>query len=313
MRSTTDTLRRALDSTLANWQLIAIRIAENIVFIMIVIASIVAAIVPIAVAAGISNFDVKSSENPGVAIATMIVQHWMLLVYVLAIVTVILVLLIAIHSFVEAGNATVFVDAERAVGRATTTRREAFRAFAIDRWLQGGRASWWAVFWIYNIAWGIAGLVMIVPLLATIAGMFAVSDPGARAGIGCLGIFLFILVTIPLAIIVAIWTQKAITICVGRATAAGAALRVGWDAIRGDFGRHLAVAFIVFVVAFGGAMAISMLTAPISMLRGAIPSEPFVAIAFAPAQILASILQSAFSAAVGLWFLASYVGLTEER
>jgi hypothetical protein len=301
-QSVTDVLRHGLDSTLANWQLIAIRIAENILFIMIVVAAVIAAVVPIAVAAGISNFDVKASANPGEAIAAMIVEHWMLIFYILAIATVILVLLIAIHSFVEAGNARVFIDAERVAAR---------RAFSIDRWMQGGRASWWAVFWIYNIAWGVGGLVMIVPLLATLAGMLAVSDAGPRVVIGCLGLFIFVLVTIPLAIIIAIWTQKAITIAVGRAAAANTALRAGWAAIRTDFGRHFAVAFIVFVIAFGGAMAISMLTAPMSLVSGA-TRAPFVNIAFAPAQILSSILQSVFSAAVGLWFLATYVGLTEE-
>ena len=59
-------------------------------------------------------------------------------------------------------------------------------------------------------------------------------------------------------------------------------------------------------------MAISMFTMPMSMLRGA-SNTPFFAIAFAPAQIVVSFAQGVFSAAVGLWFLASYVGLTEER
>jgi len=313
LRNTTDVLRRGLDSVLANWQLIAIRIAENFLFVLIVIGSIIAAIIPIAVAAGLSNFDLKNADNPADAIAAIIVGHWALILYILAVVTILLGVLIAIHSFVEAGNARVFVDAERTVGAAPPPRREAFRAFTMDRWLQGGRASWWSVFWIYNVAWGLGGLIILIPLLLTIVGMIAVNDTGARVAVGCGGLALSLLILIPIGVIIAVWTQKAIAICVARLATATVALRQGWEEIRRDLGRHLAVAFIVFVVAFGGAMTLSMFTAPMSMLRASSGAPPFFNIAFAPAQIVTSILQGVFSAAVGLWFLASYVGMTEER
>lgn len=311
MRNTTEVLRRGLDSTLANWQLIAIRIAANILFVLIIIASIVAAIVPIAVAAGLSHFDLQNADNAVQLLSALVVEHWALILYILVVITVVLGVLIAIHSFVEAGNTKVFVDAERGAGPAPAAQRPAFRAFTIDRWLQGGRSSWWSVFWIYNVAWGIAGLIMLIPLLATLAGMLAIDDAGGRVAIGCAGLIFTFLVIIPLALGVAVWTQKAIAVCVARAATANAALRVAWAEIRRDFGRHVAVAFIVFVIAFGGAMTISMLVAPLSFVRGA-TNDPFN-FAFAPAQILSSLVQSIFSAAVGLWFLASYVVLTEER
>jgi hypothetical protein len=312
LRNTTEVLRRGLDSTLANWQLIALRIAENFLFVLIIIASILAAIVPIAVAAGLSHFDLRNADNAAQAIAAIVVEHWALILYILVIITVVLGLLIAIHSFVEAGNARVFVDAERGAGRGAA-QRTAFRAFTIDRWLQGGRSSWWSVFWIYNVAWGIAGLIMLIPLLTTLAGMLAINEPGGRVAIGCAGLVFTFLVVIPLALFVTVWTQKAIVVCVARAAMASAALRLGWAEIRNDFARHFSVAFLVFVIAFGGAMTISMLTAPLSFVRGVSHGDPVVNLAFAPMQILSSVLQGVFSAAVGLWFLASYVGLTEER
>lgn len=309
-RSTTDVLRRGFDSTLANWQLIAIRIAENLLFVMIVIGSIMAVVVPIAVTAGMSKFDLDRAAEPMQAIAAMIVEHWLLLVYVLAIASVVLLIMVAIHSFVDAGTAKVFIDAEREAKRSATPGREAFRAFSIDRWLQGGRSSWWSIFWVYNIAWGIGGLVMLVPLLATLAGMLAISDSGGRVAIGCLGIAVSFVIIFPLAVIIAVLTQKAIAVCVARAATASAGLRQGWSEIQKDLGRHFAVAFIVFVIAIGGSTLISLLSAPLSVARG---HTPFVDLAFAPAQIAVSIVQGVFSAAVGLWFLASYVGLTEER
>src|SRR5581483_689773 len=112
LRNTTDTLRRGLDSTLANWQLVAIRIVESFVFVLVIIGSIVAAIIPIAVAAGFSKLDIRDSDDPAGAITAAVVDHWPLIFYVLAIVFVLLGVLMAVHSFVEAGNAKVFVDAE---------------------------------------------------------------------------------------------------------------------------------------------------------------------------------------------------------
>ena len=309
-QSVTDILRRGFDSTLANWPLIAIRIAENILFVIIVIASIVATVVPIAVSAGLSHWDLTNATEPVEAIAALIVQHWMLIVYILLIASLILLLLIGIHSFVEAGCASIFVDAQRkARGPAS---RDVLRAFNMDRWLAGGRASWWAVFWIYNVVWGLGGLILLIPLLATIAGMLVVSDNSGRVVIACGGLILTFLVGLPLAIVMAVLSQKAIAVTVSRSIGASAAVRLGWSEIRKDFGRHFAVAFIVFVIAFGGAMVLSLLTAPMSVVRS-VGHAPFTNIAFAPAQILSSIAQSVFSAAVGLWFLASYIGLTEER
>jgi hypothetical protein len=311
LRNTTDVLRRAFDSTLANWPLIAIRIAENFVLALLFIGSIIAAVVPVGIAAAFSNFDLKNSEEPAQAIATLIVDHWPFIAYVLLVVTIVLILLVAIHSFVEAGCARVFVDAERNATDAVRTR-ESFSTFNMDRWLRGGRASWWTVFWIYNIVWGLGGLVLLIPLMMTIAALFMVSEAGGRVAVACGGLFLTFLVVIPVAIVMAVLNQKAITVAVARAAAARDAVRAGWTEIKRDFSRHFAVAFIAFVIALGGSMVIGSFTAPFSIIRN-IGHSPFSSIAFAPAQIVSSIAQSVFSAAVGLWFMAAYVALTEEK
>jgi hypothetical protein len=298
----------------ANWPLIALRIAESFLFVLIVIGSIVAAIIPIAVAAGVSNFDsIRNADNPGDAIAALIVGHWLIIVYVLAIITVLLTVLIAIHSFVEAGNAKIFVEAEHGAGPAMPATRDPYRVFTMDRWLQGGRMAWWSVFWIYNAAWSVACLIILVPLVLTIVSMLLADTAGPRVAIGCGGLAISVIIFIPVAIIVAIWTQKAIAICVARAATAGAALRTAWSEMRADFGRHFAVAAILFAITFGGGMVISSFTLPFSIMQGTSHAAPFMSLAFAPARIVSSFLQSIFSSAVGLWFLASFVGLTEER
>ena len=300
---------------LANWQLIAIRIAESFLFVLIVIGSVVAAIIPIAVAAGFSNFDsIRNADNPGDVLAALLIGHWLLIVYILAIITLLFAVLIAIHSFVEAGNARVFVDAEHKAPQTMPVPRDTFRTFTMDRWISGGRMSWWGVFWIYNVAWSVAGLILLIPLALTMVAMLLAQENGARIAFGCGGLAIVFITGIPVFVVVAIWTQKAIAVCVARAATAGTSLKQAWSGIRADFGRHFAVAFILFVITFGGSMAISMFTMPMSFLQGAAGhGSPMIGLAFAPARIITSFLQSIFSSAVGLWFLASFVGLTEER
>lgn len=301
MRDTTDTLRRAFDSTLANWPLIVIRIAETIVLFMIVAAAILAAIMPVAVAAGISSFD--NLANAGDAtqfIAQLVVEHWLLIVYVLVVFSVLFVLLIAIHSFVDGGTAQVLIDADKVAGAA---------AFNTDRWFAGGRSSWWAIFWIYNIIWTFACVVILLPLSATIAGMLMVQEPGGRVAIGCIGLALSVIVMIPMSVIAAIWTQKSIAVCVARSAGARAAIAAARQEITRDLSRHLVVAIVYLAVSIGGSMVLSMLTAPLSFIGNRSPV--FIGMSI-PVQIVASFLQSIFSAAVGVWFLASYVTLTQE-
>jgi len=305
LRNTTDTLRRGFDSTLANWPLIAIRIVESLLFVIIVIGCVVAAIIPIAVSAGFSKFDFDKADDAANAIASFLVNHWIVIVYALAIFTLLLIVLIAVHAFVEAGNARVFVDAEHTAQ---------FRAFNMERWLRGGREGWWGVFWIYNAAWTVAGVILLVPLLLTIVALFLVDPPGAKVALGCAGLAITFIIGIPLAVLTAIWTQKAIAVCISRGVAGRAALSQAWAGIRADFGRHFAVAFLLMAITFGGSMMISMFTAPMSLMSGsASHGAPLVSLMFAPARVVSSLLQSVFSAGVGLWFLASFIGMTEEQ
>jgi hypothetical protein len=302
-RNPFDVIRRGFDNAVANWQVVLLRLGEGMVMITIVIGAVFAAAIPVIVSAGLSHFDPSSLDSASQFFAELVLEHWLLLVYLLALVFVILGLLIAVHSFVEAGSARVYVDGERAPG---------FRAFAFERWWAGGWRGWWPVFWIYNFAWSVGGLVILVPPVITIVGMFVVSENGARVAIGCAGLAFTVLLLIPTAIAMGIWTQKAIAVCVARGIGAAEALRAARREIRLDFGRHLAVALIMMVISFVAAGVVSGLNIPLN-LGNQHRGLDFVAIFFAPVQIMMSVVQSALSAAAGAWFLASFVALTEER
>src|SRR5207248_2398278 len=204
--------------------------------------------------------------------------------------------ILAIHAFVEGGAAQIYVDAERNAKRLPAPGRDSFRAFSIDRWLAGGAASWWRVFWLYNWAWSVGLLFVLVPLMLTIGGLVLISDTVGRVVVGCVGLAVAIFVLIPVAVVVSIWCAKAITICVARSLPARESLRLAWRAVRDDLGRHLAVAVIAFVVSMALSSAVSAFSVPMAISQHHMPS---LTLLFTPVRLASSIIQSMVSAAIG--------------
>jgi hypothetical protein len=301
-RTVIDTIRRGFENTLANWPVILLRLGEVVVLTVLVLVTVIAAVVPIAVSAGLSRLDLERPEDVAQVFATLFIEHWILIVYLLLLFFAVFGVLIAVHSFVEAGSAQVFIDGERVPG---------FRAFAFHRWMLGGRKGWWTVFWIYNVAWSVGLLLPLALLLATITGMLVVDQTTGRVAIGCIGFAFAVLLLIPIAILVGMWTQKAIAICVSRSLGALDALRAARREIRLDLGRHLGVFLLLMVISIVVAGFISGVSFPLSL--GSHGHNTFLPLFFAPMQIALSIFQNAVSAAIGAWFLASFVALTEER
>lgn len=304
-RSVIDVLRRGFDNAVANWPLVLIRIAEVVVLAGVVIGAVIAAVVPMIVSAGLNKFDFGNPENAMDLFATLLVEHWMLLVYLLLLATVILGVIIAVHSFVEGGSARIYIDGERVAG---------FRAFAVERWWDGGRRNWWPVFWIYNLAWSAGCVVLLVPILLTLAIVLAAHDVGPRFVIGCVGLAVTIVIMIPIGILIGMWTEKAIVIRVSRGIGAVESLRASRREIRLDLGRHLGVWLLLMVVGFIAAGVLSSVTMPFSFgSHIGRDSSSIAPLLFAPVQIVISVVQNALSAALGAWFLAAFVALTEEK
>jgi hypothetical protein len=155
-------------------------------------------------------------------------------------------------------------------------------------------------------------LVILVPAVITLAFMLMVSGVGPRVAIGCAGLVLIVLLMIPIAILVGMWTQKAIAVCVARSLGAVDALRAARREIKLDFGRHFLVMLLLIVISFIAASIISGVSFPFS-LAGQSNRGSLAPLLFAPVQIVLSILQTAASAAISSWSLASFVALTEER
>jgi len=306
-RSAFDVIRRGFDNAVANWPLILLRIGEGILLMGIVVAAVFAAVIPILVSAGLSKgFDYRNPDDVAQFLGALFIEHWMLLVYLFGLAFILLGILLAIHSFVEAGCARIYVDGERGA---------AMRAFDFGRWLRGGSAGWWPVFWIYNLAWSVGCMVLLVPLTLTIAGLLAISETAGRIAVGCAGLGFTFLLFLPTAILVGIWVHKAIAVSVARNLGAVDALRAARREFRLDFGRHLAVGIVMMIIGFMAAMIVSGAGFPLSSFgrhSGRVGLD-LLPLFLAPVQIVMSMIQSVISSAVSSWTLASFVALAEER
>ena len=315
-RPVTDVIRRGFENALANWPLLLFRFGEAVLFAILAVGSVIAIIVPVAVSAGLSKYSPANYSDLNDALLGFLHAYGTLLLYVFVLITVMGFVFIAVHSFVVGGMARILVDAERSA--APSGPRERFRRFNIDRWLEGGRETWWPIFWIYNIAYGVAALVVCIPIMlfSTIAIAAILREfPPVAVGAGCIGLPLVIFLAFATSILAAVWSQKAIVVCVEQRRGANDSLRVGWREARADMSRHFAVAFIMFVIAIGGSGVISMFS-----LMFSVPSMPhgggpnaMIALVLLPARLIVTAISSLFSSAVALWSLASFAALSEKK
>ncbi len=308
-RTVAEILRRGFENMVANWPLLAIRIAEGVLFVVMFIAGAIAIVVPFLVSIGMSRESLPSDPaDVAAAILDVLISHWLVIVYAIIVASIVLMLVLAIHSFVVSGCALVYVDGERKAASLPVAARGAFAAFSAERWVRGGWEGWWAVFWIYNIAWSAGGLVVLFPMMIVLFLMIVLRGTAAVAfGIGCLGLIFTLLFGIIVAIVTNVWAQKAIVDCLARHAGAMRALRSSWSELRADAGRHIVVALVMMALTFAG----SMLLVSFSWLE-ALSRDATQHLFLLPLQFSSSIINSIFSAAVSCWFLACFAALAVE-
>jgi len=305
-RTVADVLRRGFQNALANWQLLFIHFAENVLLLMIILGAGLATILPIIFSIA---WHPPSSFESAEDIRDFVLSHIGVLLYVFAVVTVISLIAIAIHSFVVAGVARVLVDGNRRADSALT--RDRFRSFRFEDWLDGGRREWIAVFWIYNFVYGLVGLIAIIPfcLIAVIEvfALFAEMNVAAIA-VGCIGIPIVLFLAIFSSVLASVWSRKAIIVCVEEQRGGTDAMRSGWRQARADMTRHFGVAFTLFVISVGGGGLISMVSLMFSLPAMAHGGG----IVLFPVRILLSAVSAVFSSAMGLWSIAAFAALSEK-
>jgi hypothetical protein len=311
-RGVFDVLRRGAENTIANWQLILIRFGEMLVFGILTVITVIAALLPILVSVGIELSKITSPDDLANA-ALALMERWILLVWVAVAILVLLLILTGLHAFVEAGSARIYVDGERTAGAAMTGPRARFSVFSMERWLAGAKDGWWTLFWIYNVAWAAACTILLIPLLPTIAGMLLLREQqGAAIAVGCAGLAITALLLIVVGSLTGMWINRSINEWAAHGYGARESLAAGRSAIRTDLGRHLLILIAVFVVAMAGASffsSFSFFAAFGDVFSGRHNGINF---SFAPIRLVGSLLNTVFSVLVGAWYLASYSALATE-
>ena len=289
-RNAAEVIRRGFEITMINWPLLVIRIAEHLILGVLAIASIVAIVVPIAVSAGLGHFDIDPDNPNGAAgiIAQALIDHWGLLLFILLLITIVLIVFVAIHSFVQAGSAGVYIANQ----------------FSGERFMSGGKRGWRPVFWIYNIAWLFAGVVLLVPIIPVPFIILLTGQSVASIVIGCLWLAIWGFFAILVGLATMLWTMKATVLTMTRNVDAREALKEARAAIRAEPGAHFAVGFIMLVIWFGGSAMIGMFSGFASMGH----ATPLLIIT-APLHLFLSFINAIFSAGVESWFLASFVSM----
>jgi hypothetical protein len=311
-RSVVDVLQRGLENTVANWPVIAVRFAGRVVLGVISVAVLIAIIVPIVVAIGLHVPDIHSLEDV-LDVLTTLVQGWALILWIAVALSVLLLLLVALQSFIEAGCARIAVDGDRAAERKGRAPGPRFRVFSMSLWLQGATEGWLAVFWIYNLAWGFTVLFLFIPLLPTMAAMLLFrSSETAVFAIGITGLILTVLSLVVIAIVTSVWTNRAIAGWAAHRESARAALRTAWRALKRDFARHVLVALAVFVVAGTGSSILAGFGS-FSLIGQSMSQTALINFVTMPVRLAGWLLSSAFSAAIAAWFLSAYAALAVEE
>lgn len=312
-RSITDVLRRGILSVLANWPVILMRAAETLVLVGAVVVAIVGCIVPLLLSAGMSNWTLPAGKNPSDVALHILADHAELFAYLVLFILAIGLVMIAIHAFVSAGTTQIFVDAERAAPDVPDVRREQFGVFTLERWTDGARAAWLRLFWIYNATWSVYGLILILPTLIfalLVAVAVGAENTAAIVGATCLGVLLLIGFAVFFAFVIAIWTQKAVVVCVARGLPARDALRSGWAEARADVLRHFLIYLLIAVISGGVSALVSGLFAPFSF---GLRLNNVWALLTGPVQIASFAVQSAVANAVASWLIACYAAMTDGR
>ena len=110
-----DVLKRGFDNTIANWQLILVRFGEMVFFAILAVLTLIAVIVPVLVSVGIRVMELRSPDDFEGAMEALM-RGWIVLVWIAVAFLVLTIIWVAIHSFVEAGCARIYVDGERVAG-----------------------------------------------------------------------------------------------------------------------------------------------------------------------------------------------------
>ena len=294
-------VQRGFDNVIANWPLLLIRVAETVLVLIVTVAGVFLTLILTGLMAAISAVG-ESFDNPE-RVAEWIVENPHLLAVMFGLALVVGLIGIVIHSFVIGGVIGCLVDAEKMAPQ--DGPRSSMKAFSPERWLAWCRQTWWPVFLIYNVTWGVYGLVLLVPCIFLLALMFAVDGAGATIVAGCIGLAIIVVIALIGGIIVMAWSRAALAISIEGDRDVMGPVRDGFRVCLDRFGE-VAVLYVVMTgIAFGVGGAVVSFNFGMELVS---PRGSMVPIALV-VQIVLSLIQSAVSVVTSTWTVASTVSI----
>lgn len=310
MNNAGDDIQRGFHSTVANWQLTLIGVAFQWLLGIVLVVSLVIALIPLIVA-GILTASMLSGKWAEANLENFILQHPLIAIYILAVISVVLIPLMIIYAFGQAGRCGIFIEAER-VAKVTSTMPpyQRWSAFDFSKWAAYGQRFWWRVFLIYNIVWGVYSLLMIAIVAVAAAVVWYFLDRGADAVVaGCASAGIGATLLVIAAFLTAIWSQTAVIECVRRDAGAAAASRSGLAIARQRFGRLLLLQVLMLGVSVAVTGAMFVVFSTMAMLD----LVPGLVLLLLPAKVVGSLVQSALGAILGNWYNAAFVSAVEDE
>ncbi|MFN2238791.1 MAG: hypothetical protein ABR524_05310 [Thermoanaerobaculia bacterium] len=298
MRPFGEIFRRGMESAIANWPLILIRVAESIAVIAIVVMAVMAALVPLFVGAATG---LPSIDNPEAFAEWVLGVSPLLVLFAIVVVSVVFGLAVLVHSFVTAGVFGVFAAAENRAPEGGG--RDWFRVFTPELWWINSKRFVWTYFWIYNIVWGVAALAMLLPLIPALIGAMLLRDSEMILIPTCLGIAATVAIGIVAGMVAIVWSHVAFAEAVRTGAGARESLRLAGVQMRRRGGAIL----LVVVSYFALSMVVGGFVAGFAFGLDAANIIPGVGMALIPFRIVLSLLNSLVSAAFGSWMIAAIV------
>jgi hypothetical protein len=302
MRRPLQLIQDAFENVLANWPVVLIALAGQVAMIFIVIAGVIVALLPI-MAGGVMEL-IGNPDEIEQWIEATISGNPLIIVYILAILGVVLIPVMILYSFLEAGKIGVYLDGERSASHSAVAGRERYKVFDPARWFAWGRQFWWRLFLIYNVLWGV--LLLVLLLIGAVAALLIalLIDNPAAVAVGCIALLVVLFVMIVGGMLTFLWTQLAVTVTVrdGRGVLDG--IGEGWRLLGRRLGDSVLLSILLIIISF----AIATLFSSFFFGMGLLNAIPGAALILAPLQIVFSLLQSLVQSFVSSLVSAAFAG-----
>ena len=300
-----DVIRRGADNVLANWPLLLIRVAESVAMTVIMIGIALGAVIPIVVASfGGSLTDlIDGSIDPERLLRSI---SPFLVLYLILVVSVVLLVGVLVHSFVQGGIIGSYLAGERAA-RENAARAD-FGVFTPELWWSEAKRNVWRFFWIYNVIWGGWSLGLLALLLPVLVLLLLMPENPVALIIAVAAFVAVLLFAIASAFVVFVWSQVVLIDAAKRTLAPLEAISRSREAIRGRLANIVLVGGIFFAVS----MMVGTGIAGFSFFFEAAGMLPGVGVALIPFQVLISLINSAVSTLFGSWMIAALAAVLHD-